>query len=465
MPFWSSNEVLESRLERRLTWVAIVALLGLHVAGFHGMRNDDAYITYRYGQNLATGHGLVFNPGQRIQGSTSPGGMLLSALAYFLFGMMPTPTAMAVLGCIGWTVQAIAIYRLLGPALGRGAAAAIALAVALGVAGAASFVPLETHLVAAAMVYAFALAREERWTGAAIACGLATILRPDAWLGAILVIAFCVWRLRARAARPAVLFLAIALAWPLFAVFYYGAVLPQSAITKFHQSTLVQYLLHELSLPGKSLFRSQATHAWTWMVMALAVAGGIRIVRRDRSLALWIAYGLLHAAAYLALLPPGMHTWHLYPWALLTTVCALAAIAPVREWRSGAEARIRSVALVGALVFIAGGFAHEWNSVGSYWSGQRNAVYRRVATFLQAQAPPGAWYASIEVGTISFFSRLPAYDLGGLVTRPGDPISAHPVRYIVVDRIYRRTDTPSPPVFSAREGEFEAFVYAVRPGG
>src|SRR3954453_11205359 len=32
---------------------------------------DDAYITYRYAYNLAAGHGLVFNPGERVEGSTS----------------------------------------------------------------------------------------------------------------------------------------------------------------------------------------------------------------------------------------------------------------------------------------------------------------------------------------------------------------------------------------------------------
>jgi hypothetical protein len=463
---WSSSDILESRLQIRLTWVAVLAVLSLQIAGFHGLRNDDAYITYRYGQNLATGHGLVFNPGQRVQGSTSPGAMLLSALAYFFFGVASTPTAMAVVGCLGWTLQAIAVYRLLSAALGRASAAAIALAVALGAAGAASFVPLETHLVAAAMLYAFALAREGRWIGAAIAAGVAALLRPDAWLGGMLVLGVCVWQLRSRALRPAAVFFAIALAWPLFATFYYGAALPQSAVAKFHQSPFLQYLLHELSLPGESLLRSATADGWTWLILALAVAGAIRLVRRDPALGLWVAYGTLHAAAYLVLLPPGMHTWHLYPWSLLATVCALAALVPVREAKSSVVARIRMVAITGSLAMIAWGFVRDWRShESSYWSGQRDLVYRRIASFLRTDAPAGAWYASIEVGTISFFSQLPAYDLGGLVTRASDPISAHPVRYIVVDRLYRRSETPSPPVFSAREGEFEAYVYAVKPGG
>jgi arabinofuranosyltransferase len=41
------------------------------VAG-HAVGADDAYITYRYARNLAAGHGLVFNPGERAEGFSSP---------------------------------------------------------------------------------------------------------------------------------------------------------------------------------------------------------------------------------------------------------------------------------------------------------------------------------------------------------------------------------------------------------
>ena len=33
---------------------------------------DDAYITYRYARNLADGAGFVYNPGERVLGTTPP---------------------------------------------------------------------------------------------------------------------------------------------------------------------------------------------------------------------------------------------------------------------------------------------------------------------------------------------------------------------------------------------------------
>ena len=41
---------------------------------------DDAFISYRYAKNLATGHGAVFNPGERVEGYSSVSWVLLLAL-------------------------------------------------------------------------------------------------------------------------------------------------------------------------------------------------------------------------------------------------------------------------------------------------------------------------------------------------------------------------------------------------
>ena len=47
----------------------IVVALG--VAWFNRFVQDDAFISFRYAQNLAEGHGLVYNIGERIEGYTN----------------------------------------------------------------------------------------------------------------------------------------------------------------------------------------------------------------------------------------------------------------------------------------------------------------------------------------------------------------------------------------------------------
>lgn len=47
---------------------------------------EDFFITFRHSRNLVEGHGLVFTPGERVHGFTSPIGVLLPALCYLVTG-------------------------------------------------------------------------------------------------------------------------------------------------------------------------------------------------------------------------------------------------------------------------------------------------------------------------------------------------------------------------------------------
>jgi len=83
------NDTLRRDPFYALCFVALVLLwagVALHVAGDMVWGTDDAYITYRYARNLAHGHGLVFNPGERIEGYSAFLYALLMTPAFFVFG-------------------------------------------------------------------------------------------------------------------------------------------------------------------------------------------------------------------------------------------------------------------------------------------------------------------------------------------------------------------------------------------
>ena len=63
---------------------------------------DDAYITYRYAVNLAQGHGLVFNQGERMDSASSLSYVLLLAGAHGL-GLHDLETVASVIGSTCWT--------------------------------------------------------------------------------------------------------------------------------------------------------------------------------------------------------------------------------------------------------------------------------------------------------------------------------------------------------------------------
>ena len=50
--------------------IAFAAFALMHVLNLNSIL-DDAFISFRYAENLVNGHGLVFNPGERVEGYTN----------------------------------------------------------------------------------------------------------------------------------------------------------------------------------------------------------------------------------------------------------------------------------------------------------------------------------------------------------------------------------------------------------
>jgi len=453
--------------QRWLLGGALLALFAGQVLAFHGMRLDDAFITYRYAQNLANGHGLTFNPGERFLGSTSPGHMLLTAAAHRLVGHEATPSAMSALGCLGWTAQVLAIFLLLHRALGPRGAGLVAALVALGAASSYLWVPLETQLVAALTLFALLAAREKRWNTTAALAALACLMRPDAAVLTGVLGALCVHDRRGRVLVPALIFCAIVLPWIVFATQYYGSPLPHSALEKFQRSPFPKYLGHMLRLFAENVVALARAphylHAASWFAI---VAGAVVLARRDAFFRVVIVFALLFFAAYALLRPIAGQDWHLYPISLLAVVFAFSGLFALVS--AGTRRVVRAVS---ALVFIAlAGLALQRSAraVGEqehgFWTGARQTTYRRIAGYMAEHAEAGDRFASIEVGTLAYYSGLAAYDLGGLVTDlRRDRMVDRNVRFLVLDKRYLQHAPPVPPVFSAAKGEFAAFVYYLPP--
>ena len=87
--------------------LALALVIGLR---FIDSTYDDAYITYRYARNLASGHGLVYNLGQDFLGTTTP---LYSLLLAGLNPLLPIPKASGLIS-LGSLLGAIFFCEVLG---------------------------------------------------------------------------------------------------------------------------------------------------------------------------------------------------------------------------------------------------------------------------------------------------------------------------------------------------------------
>jgi len=160
--------------------VAVAVLLAL---SYGECTQDDAFISFRYARNLLDGHGLVYNPGERVEGFTNPSWTLALAGAMAL-GVHPIP-ASVLLGVAGWAAV-VGLAARGGAGSGPWGAVAAAGFVALDAQGALEAVEgLETAFYAALLGGAWlALARSEAegrppWASTAL-FAVATLTRPEA---------------------------------------------------------------------------------------------------------------------------------------------------------------------------------------------------------------------------------------------------------------------------------------------
>src|ERR1700727_2499626 len=67
---------------RRLVWIVLFVgvLLRLYLLFTTHATEEDYYITLRYVENIAAGHGFVYNAGQHVLGTTTPLYTLVLAL-------------------------------------------------------------------------------------------------------------------------------------------------------------------------------------------------------------------------------------------------------------------------------------------------------------------------------------------------------------------------------------------------
>ena len=266
----------------RVVVTALAALFAMALAWQRAWVCDDAFISFRYAENLATGHGLVYNVGERVEGYSNFSWTLLCALA-IRCGLDPVLFAQ-VLGVLCYGALVVVTMRvgerLLPDRGGFLPLAAIAVALHQHLQDFASC-GLETMgfvLLTTALVGLLAVAeRPAQFAVASAIAVLASLTRPDgAMLGAIAGAwtVWVSWRRRSLGptlafAAPGLLLFVPFLAWRLL---YYGDLLPN---TFYAKSAGDPY-------PGQGWFYLQLFFTGYWVLLPAVVAMPVLLVLGSR---------------------------------------------------------------------------------------------------------------------------------------------------------------------------------------
>jgi hypothetical protein len=454
-------------------WAVLAAAIGWRLAG---LAVDDFFITYRYAQNLAGGHGFVFNPGERVFGLTEPGlGLLLAALHAATRIAIPT---------LGTAVTAVALAGLASLMLAEAVEHGRRVEALIGgtlVAGSSFLWVNQGAAMPAVLALLLAAARfaDRRPVLAGLLAGAAVWLRPDALAGVGLLgllllvderetsrrlVSRLPWRLGLAAGG-------VLLAGVLLARGYFGVWLPNTLAAKHamleagNAVGAVDGGAAGAGWAGVLSFWPRAVPllarhwgpGWRLLVAAGLIGQWTLFRSMGRGARLLVLFAAFLDAAYPLLRTP-FFSWYAVPFAVATLYGAVFAILglarltlraattagqesgdprpwwrsgwagraagqesrfPRSGWRSGWAGRAGAslaALLLAALLASPALAGWRWFEVFN-WQPHLD-TYRRAAAWLAQSSAAGDDVAYVEIGVLGFYSERPVVDLLGLVT-PG----------------------------------------------
>ncbi len=417
---------------------------------------EDYYITYRASKNLATGHGLVFNHGDRLHTFTSPLGVLLPALSSLLTGNRSDDAAlwifrlMSISAFAGSVAILIALARRLDYPVW-----AVSLLGALAILDAKSLDftinGMETGFILLFTAYAlWACFRPgpRQWLHLGAAWAGMMWSRPDSFLY-IALLAASIWLFnnpkRTGHTRRRLVWLylqaglattALYLPWFAWAWWYYGTPVPHTISAKgLHGGETWERIKQAWQLPwaiwqgrtaveGAFLPSYYMFPAWpSWMFPWGRALGTlcsflwlVPWVRAEVRAASFVFCG---GVVFLSFVPYFPFPWY-FPTVTLFGFVALAGLAAQLldsgkrfYWSRGLVAAGTACLLLGSL----------WLTLGTARQARAQQLFiedgnrRLIGEWLRENAEPGDTVFMEPLGYIGFFSNLKTYDWPGMSSR------------------------------------------------
>jgi hypothetical protein len=392
--------------------------------------SDDAFISFQYARNLANGHGLVFNQGERVWGFTSPlQTVLLGGLSAFGLDTVRTAFVTAFLWISG---SALLLYRLGLAALSRAFAVALAGFFLFDQSQHGNY-GLESNLLIFLQLGFLVSILGERPRTAAVVGALACLARPDSVL---LVVPILLATSQTRRLRPLAIFAGIGAAWEIFAYLYFGSFLPQSFYGKVGLTRFAPFFgdafreTCSLGLAPVFGFSAEPSTLRRIAIVVLSICPLLSARVRGRFI-FWfplVLYPWLLILAYSYIGSFKGHHWEFFSAkfflgvAVIVGTLTVFAAAVERLPRPKLFAR---VLLVVTMLVVGVNSASRAIALPKqfraaktvFYAGLRYDAFRRVAEWTKANLSAGSTIQVGEFGTLAYFSDCKILDVSGIVTK------------------------------------------------
>jgi hypothetical protein len=396
-----------------------------------GTKLEDGFITYRYAQNLALGRGFVFNPGERVLGTTTPLLTLLLALIGRLIGVSAIPVASTVLMALFGILAGVISYAILKQLTSIGVAAFTSMALFFGSALIlmTSTGGMETPLVLflmAASGYAFL---QRRYSLSMVLCALLVLTRPDGIVWTAVVFIAALFRLRKVPPKVILLPSLVVLPWVVFSLAYFGSLLPNSIAAKqivgrHYGLGLSFYSLRDFVwwYIGCTGFDIHSWLLWCWLaVIAVGIIGYLRSAQRRLFGIVLVAYVALYGL-FLWVGRAKHFFWYLTPPLWCCTLLAASGVESVASLLSaripGGPVRGRLKVSIACAVVILYVIFQNVDVIGYNRKFQTNEreTRRVIGLWLRDNTPSTSVVAMEAIGYQGYYSERKIIDEAGLVS-------------------------------------------------
>ena len=373
---------------------------------------DDPYITYRYARNLAEGHGLTYNPGELVLGTTSPFFAIILGLTgsftddYALLSSIINGISLAVLAWLAFIV----LEKFEEPTAGAWAAVLILVNPLMGDA-----LGFELNLFLALVFGGFAAYFSGRANLAAFLLALASLTRGDGLVPAGIVIGHHLWRRREKGLLAVAIFVALFGTWVAYAVYTFGSPFPNTLAAKraMGASGLWRTYIQGALRLAYVYFKMSPAYLWFAVV---GIFGGASLLAIDRGIWMIVGWVFLSGLAYVIMGIPEGFNYYAGWMPLLMVISGLGAVKLadllLLQWptwpRSWVTLAVIFPLLVAQLTPIIKDIPIEPEP--------RYGIYRQVGEWLNRETPGGASVAMVEIGILGFYGNRRVVDICGLVT-------------------------------------------------
>jgi hypothetical protein len=390
-------------------------ILGVNSALLWGHELDDALIYARYLQNLIDGNGYVYNPGEYVNGLTSPLFGYLSIAPTFILG--DARNGVMLVSVLAAFASMISFYYVLRLFITSEPLAALP-ALLSALAGITYLnLGMEASLFTALIAVSFSLYFKARYFYLGICIGLAILARPE---GIFLAPAMALMTLFGDRNWPSIKCYVIPTllvgSQLVFNYLYYDAFLPSSGLAKLAQGESGLWGANSFLLSLISLFRFGVTviGSWSILLVLLLLAMCSTMVRSARRyLGLSFTFLAFYTSFFSLQNLPAQPWYYAIHYSLFWSYVALGVYGLCNKFLFERDAAVNS----GLLAFmLAGLFLQEPRLISELGRTVR-ADYKEIGIWLSENTPKDASVAVAEIGTVGWYSQRRIIDVLGLVTK------------------------------------------------